>query len=293
MCMRRPALQILEVMHPMKSHEELLTDLSRLAAQPDPAPLADYLEKNLTALFASPYMAQYYQAIRNTAVGKEAAVLPKLIVAWLAFLCGDNAGLSVVINHISEEEADTPPKASFLYALQALSGIVSDPAQRQEYGRMAIEVLPPDDTSVFMANAKLTYAQLLSGLEQYRTAAGLFAEAYRLFLALDMFFPAAVALTNELLNRYRLGQLMEVIDKGERALAMATNFHGEAHDYWNILHLPLGMCHFELNKASLAEQSLRLAQKAISRMGLFHMHGLVEYYLLKSLLRVGRSGRAG
>lgn len=275
----------------MKSHEELLSDLRRLTQQADPAALSSYLQDNLTALFASPSMAEYYELIRSTAIAHAVAentpTLTRLIVAWLAFLCGDNVSMSTVVATISDEDVSNPQEASFRYALLALCGIVADPEERRRLASLSIEVLPANDSSIFMANAKLTHAQILAGSEQYRAAAGLFAEAYRLFLGLRMSFPAAVALTNELLNRYRIGQLLEVIEKGEQALAMSSSFRGDRPDYWNILHLPLGMCQLELNKANLAVQSLRLAQDAIAKMGLLHMHGLIEYFLFKAYYVLG------
>lgn len=275
----------------LKSHEELLSDLRRLTQQADPAALSSYLQDNLTALFASPSMAEYYELIRSTAIAHAVAentpTLTRLIVAWLAFLCGDNVSMSTVVATISDEDVSNPQEASFRYALLALCGIVADPEERRRLASLSIEVLPANDSSIFMANAKLTHAQILAGSEQYRAAAGLFAEAYRLFLGLRMSFPAAVALTNELLNRYRIGQLLEVIEKGEQALAMSSSFRGDRPDYWNILHLPLGMCQLELNKANLAVQSLRLAQDAIAKMGLLHMHGLIEYFLFKAYYVLG------
>ncbi|HHT27755.1 MAG TPA: helix-turn-helix transcriptional regulator [Firmicutes bacterium] len=265
----------------MKSHPELMADLEGIMTT-NPDALRHYLEDNIIALFASPAMAQYYQLIRAAPVDDDTPVLTKLIIAWLAFLCGDNAGLSALARHIHTHELTNPHEQSFYYALLTLSDMEVDPEERRRFAALSVEVLPVGDTSLFMANAKLTYAQVSAGFEQYRTAAGLFADAYRLFYNMDMLFPSAVALANELINRYRIGQLMEVMDKCECALAMSSSFHGDTQEYWNILHLPLGMCHFELNKAGLAVRNLRLAQKAITKMGLLHMHGLIEYYLFKA-----------
>jgi LuxR family maltose regulon positive regulatory protein len=133
-----------------------------------------------------------------------------------------------------------------------------------------------------MANAKLTYAQILAGLDQYRSAVEIFEDSYRVFYTLDIHFPAAVALVNKLLNRYRLGEFSEVIDECNKALMMSASFRDEVQDYWNIVHLPLGMCYFEMNKPSLAIQSLLNAKSCIDKMNMFHMHGLIELYLFKS-----------
>jgi LuxR family maltose regulon positive regulatory protein len=266
----------------MKSHQELVADLERITSQSTVDELQQYLHDNIISLFASPAMAQYYQLIRTMNCYEDMAIMTKLTIAWLAFLCGDNAGLGAVARYIDAQHLDNPHEQSFYYALLALSGLEVNLEERRRYAELSVEVLPVNDTTMIMANAKLTYAQVLAGFEQYRAAVELFADAYRLFYNLDMLFPSAVALTNELINRYRIGQLSEVMDKCESALAMSSSFRGEKQEYWSILRLPLGMCHFELNKASLAVQNFLLAQEAIARMGLLHMHGMLEYYLFKA-----------
>ena len=272
----------------MKSHNELCAELQGLVTGSNSSDLLSYLQDNMVSLFASPHISQYYQLIRRVDVSSKCPPLPRLIVAWLAFLCGDNVAMNTAMRQDIESQLNSPEERSFYYSLIALSGLCASPDDRLHYGKLAVEILPQQQqTTLYMANARLTYGQIQAGFDRYREAAELFADAYRMFHELGMLFPAAIALTNELLNRYRLGQFFNVIEKGNHALTMAASFHSARQDYWDIIYLPLGMCHFELNKPTLAIGNLNLAKQAIDQMELFHMHGLIEYYLFKSHLALG------
>jgi LuxR family maltose regulon positive regulatory protein len=99
---------------------------------------------------------------------------------------------------------------------------------------------------------------------------------------MNMFFPAVVALINELINKYKLGEFLTVIDECSKELTMSASFKDEIQDYWNVINMPLGMCYFEMNKPNLAIKHLKTAKASIDNMRLFHMHGYVELYLFKS-----------
>ena len=252
-----------------------------LLSEASPEKLFDYIERSLTFFFATPSISDYYQLLKDIDISPSKSNLPKLIKAWLAFLCGDNAGLNSITRHINELDLKGQYESSFYYSLKAISGLPSDYQTKLKYAKLSVDILPEGDSSIFMANAKLTYAQILAGLDQFRLAIELFDDSYRMFYALDVHFPAVVALVNKLLNSYKLGEFNGVMDECTRTLVMSASFRDEVQDYWNVVNLPLGMCYFELNKPSLAIQHLKLAKACIDRMNLFHMHGLVELYLFK------------
>lgn len=266
----------------LKSHSVFQEELQDIIVDRPSQKLFDYIEENIMCFFSTPFISDYYQILKYTDISASQNTLPKLIKAWLAFLCGDNAGLHSIMRHIDELALVGPRESSFYYALKAIMGLSSDQQEELKYAKLSIDVLPEGDCSIFMANAKLTYAQILSGLDQYRTAIELFDDSYRLFYAQDVHFPAVVALVNKLLNEYHLGQFSTVIDECNSTLIMSGSFRDEVQDYWNVVHLPLGMCYFEMNKPSLAIFHLQQAKACIDRMNLFHMHGLVELYLFKS-----------
>lgn len=266
----------------MKSHYVFREELQAIVKEYPSQKLFDFIEENTGCFFSSPFISDYYNILRDIDISASVRMLPRLVIAWLAFLCGDNAGLASIMRHISELELENQRDSSFFYALKAIMGASPEHKDELKYAKLSIDVLPEGDKSIFMANAKLTYAQVLSGVDQYRTAIGLFDEAYLLFYQLDIHFPAVVALVNKLLNKYKLGKFHEVIDECNQVLIMSSSFRNEVQDYWNVVHLPLGMCYFEMNKPSLAVRHLKQSKACIDNMGLFHMHGLVELYLFKS-----------
>ncbi len=266
----------------MKSHAIFQEELHRIVLENPSQKLFDYIEENIICFFSTPFISDYYQILKDADMSISEKMLPKLVKAWLAFLSGDNAGLNSIMKHIDELALNGPHESSFYYALKALTGLSSSHQEKLKYAKLSVDILPEEDCSIFMANAKLTYAQILAGLDQYRSAIELFEDSYRMFYALDIHFPAVVALINKLLNRYRLGEFSAVIDECNNALIMSSSFRDEVQDYWNVIHLPLGMCYFEMNKPSLAIQHLKHAKACIDKMNLFHMHGMVELYLFKS-----------
>lgn len=266
----------------MKSHDTFREELQKIAAENSTQKLFDYIEENAVVFFSTPFMSDYYRIIKDKDMSASEKMLPILVKAWLAFLCGDNAALNSIMRHIDELRLTGPHESSFYYALKAIMGDSPDPQQLLKYAKLSVDVLPEGDNSLFMANARLTYAQILAGLDQYRSAIESFDVSYRMFHALGAHFPAVVALVNKLLNSYKLGEFITVMDECNRMLNMSASFREEVQDYWNVVHLPLGMCYFELNKPSLAIQHLKQAKACIDKMNLFHMHGLIELYIFKA-----------
>ena len=265
----------------MKKHEIFHEELQTIVNEKSSQKLFDYIEENIVCFFSTPSISNYYHILRDSDISLSKKMLPKLIKAWLAFLCGDNAGLNTIMRYIDELELKDQYESSFYYALRAIMGFSPDGEEELKYGKLSMDILPEGDGSFFMANSKLTYAQILAGIDQYRAAADIFHDSYKMFYSMEMHFPAVVALVNELLNRYKLGEFIGVIDKCNEVLIMSASFREEAHEFWNIIHLPLGMCYFEMNKPSLAIQHLKLAKACIDSMNMFHMHGFIEQYLFK------------
>ncbi len=244
--------------------------------------LYQYIEENMGCFFATPYLSEYYQLLKEIEVTEADKMLPKLILGFLAFLCGDNKKLYSILNCVDESKLLADREHSLYYSLKALMGFALGHKEEYHYAKLSIEVLSKEDDSIFMANAKLTYAQILSSMQQYRGAAEMFDEAYRRFSTLDIQFSAAVALVNKLLNLYKLGELQSVMEECSQALIRSASFKDEYQEYWHVIYLPFGMCCYELNKLSLATCYLEKAKNCIDQLKLFHMHGQVELYLFKA-----------
>jgi LuxR family maltose regulon positive regulatory protein len=266
----------------LKNHETFKEELESILKEKHPYKLFHYIEKNSVYFFSTPNIFEYYQLLKDVDISISKKIFPKLIKAWLAFLCGDNIALYKILKDIDEIELKDPYESSLYYSLKALTGFATDKEEKLKYGRLSVNVLPKEDKSIFMANAKLSYAQILAGLNQYRAAVEIFQDSYEIFYSCNVYFPAIVALVNKLLNRYNLGEIREVIDECNKTLIISSRFKDKAQEHWELINLPLGMCYFQMNKLSLAIKHLRQAKDCIDKMNLFHMHGLIEIYLFKS-----------
>ena len=267
-------------------------DLGKAVSELTPPELGRYLEQNVAGLFSSPDIAASYAVVRDVDLSGAQGPKPRLIQAWLAFLCGDQPGLMRLIDGIAEESLRDAEESSLFYSLKAMVLSMLNPAECLRYGKLSVDVLDGRE-SFYSACARLNYAQMLSGARQYRQAAALFGQAYETFRAGRLDFLAMIALTNEMLNRYRLGECKAVIDRCGQALLLSSSFHEATEQANDVLNLPLGMCHYEQCRPALAVRCLKLAADAIAPMNLLHMHGLAELYLFKAHQMAGdREGMA-
>ncbi len=265
----------------MRDGQRVREQLAQVLSGQSHGELAAFLEGNIEDLLSTPDVPEVYQLLREREW--PAAPLPsRLIVAWMAFMSGDNAQMFALLGSIHETELISPEVSSLFYALKALVSGMIDRQEAQRYAQIALDVLPEHEHTLYLANAKLTYGQIMAGADQYRRAAEMFHSAHDIFQERGLQFLAMIALVNELLNRFHLGELQAVVDRCNQALLMSGNFTGQAEDFWNVVHLPLGMCYYELGKPHLAVTHLQQCKQSIDRIKMLHLHGLIEAYLFKS-----------
>lgn len=259
-----------------------LKEVQGLIEEKEDIKLFEYIEKNVAKFFSSADLYSVYQVVRQIDVNATTRIIPKLIKAWLAFLCGDNVTLTSIMKTLNESELEDQHERSMYCSLKAISGWNSSLIEREEYALLSVEVLDKEDTTFYMANALLTYGQMLASQDRFRNAAEIFSKAYDLFDYNNMQFPAVVSRVNELLNRSKLGEFRSVIEICQNLLIMSGQFNVDKENDWNVLHLPLGICYYELNKPHLAIKHLMIAKDTIERLKLFHMHGLIEIFMFKA-----------
>lgn len=241
-----------------------------------------YMEDNIVSIFSLPDFPKLYRILKDIDIQESKLILPKLIISWMAFLSGDHHRSFMLMNNIQETELSTPQESSMFYALKSLMSSMLDIKDAFRYGKMAIDLLPKEEKSIYMANALLTYGQLCSGTDQYLLASEIFARSYDIFYSLDLHFLAAVAFVNEVLNLYKIGEYKQVMKKCQKQILVSGSFNDTMKSYWDIIHLPLGICYYEFNKAHIALQHLEIAKHSIDQFDLFHMYGLTEIYMFKS-----------
>lgn len=72
----------------MKTHDVFQEELQSIIKENSSQKLFDYIEENVICFFSTPYIANYYQILKNSGISVSKTILPKLTKAWLAFLCG-------------------------------------------------------------------------------------------------------------------------------------------------------------------------------------------------------------
>ena len=263
-----------------------LRELHEVIEQGIPPEIFSFMEQNMVSLFSTPDIPRHYKALKPVDFLASQRTYPKVMMAWLAFLSGDHANMSALMSVITEPELRGAEEKSLFYGLKALVSGMTCSEEGLRYAKLSLDVLPVERKTFILGNAYLTYAQLLAGVHRYRAAADMFALSHGIFLSLGSDFLAVIALANESLNRYKLGEIAYVLDKCSQALLMSSNFTERSKSYWNILNLPLGMCYYELTKPHLAVEHLVAAQETIDELGMFHLHGLIEMYLFRSYYAV-------
>ncbi|SHJ26563.1 LuxR family transcriptional regulator, maltose regulon positive regulatory protein [Clostridium cavendishii DSM 21758] len=241
-----------------------------------------FFDRNIEKNICSENLFTYYQIIKDIDVSKSKKEFPKLVKAWLAILSGDNAELSTILNCIDQKKFCNDYEQSCYYSLSGFIEFLNGGKNDIKYSKLAIDILNEGDTSFIMANAKLTYAQILVNKGIYKDAILMFSQSYQLFYSRNLNFPSAIAFVNEMLTRYKIGEFYKVIDESNKLLFMVDSFKNETDDFWKLIHLPLGMCYYEMNKPNLAIENLEIAGLIINKSNLFHMYGIVELYLFKS-----------
>lgn len=291
--------------------DAFLDHLKRATLSADTGEQCRLLMEQAHLFFATPHVAQYWELVRQWELGLCVTSMPLLIQGWLAFLCGDRPALHRLLPGLSFSDAttDSAAESSMRHALHALSGLEPDPQKRLFHAEQANACLSELSEAegvgaspnrgvtdngardpvarMVLANARLTLAQILAGQEQVRRAAAMFEEAEALFRAAAMPFPAAVACTNALLNHFRLGRHLLVLERAQRVMSDAAAFQGEEQSWWRLVRLPAGMACCELLKPAMAVAHLQDARACIDEMRLFHMHGLVEWVLFRALWLMG------
>lgn len=244
--------------------------------------LFELVENELLSITNMSCTLPCYQVLKAISFEQIPSTLSKLIVAWLAFLNGDNNYAYGNMKKLEEEEMTNKQLKAFYYSLQALMTFNTEAKKKLALAKLSVDILPPEESSLFMANAKLTYGQMLAGFLRYREATRLFDEAYRMFFNLGLDFPASVALTNKLLNLYYLGDMRRVIEESNQILIQIGDMSERDKGYWDIIYLPLGMCYFQMGKLKLACKYLKLAKTCIEHTQMLHMQGVVEPFLMKA-----------
>lgn len=259
--------------------DTFLQTLDHVIKTEDITKIEDMMMNNTVHFFDSPYIAQYYQRLKNV---KLKTPSNQVVLAWLAFLSGDFMAHYHLITGVDFNELSVEMKGLYL-DLKALSKIFGTLDERIEISLEALQYVEKDQ-GFYKAYAYSVHANLIFLKNEIRNAASYFEESFELFFKEKIYFQASVALSNALFNHVCLAQFDHVIEKATHTLMLTSSFQSEEKMYWEVICLPLGAAHVMMNKPSLALDCLDRAYRAIDHMNLVHMHGNLEIYYIKSYL---------
>jgi len=234
--------------------------------------LLDHVE----LIFSENLIFQYYDLLKKYDFNDDCV---KVMIGWLALLSGDNISLMRLMQIIDMDQLNRQYQSLF-YDLKALTSLSGSAEDRIKYNDLALDLIKKDKNTFFYANVHLTRGQIHAGLKKYRKAGEYFYIAYQTFFKVDMMFPASVAVTNAMLNWFKLGEFEKLLNLSQNILLMSSQFKSNPSKYWDVVKLPIGMTYAAQLKMKLAEEFLKQSKKTIDDLNLVHMHGYVELYLM-------------
>lgn len=267
--------------------KEKLIQLTSFINQEDYDAINNWLYENHVLIFEPEHLSEVHLILSKCA-NSALNSFSKLIQAWISFIYGDNISLTVSMRNLQNTTFQTPEENSLYEGLLALCGdlYAIDHDEKLQKGLTSLRILGNDHSSLFYGNANLTLGQLYSAQNQFKTAVNYFQIAYDVFDALGCRFLAIISDVNKLLNLYKLGEYKLVIEDSERAKRRYSRFtsHQEQDAIISVYDLPIGMALLELKKYDLALNHLEICKNSIDALKMFHLHGLIEWMILKAYL---------
>jgi|GEM_PF-405811 len=202
----------------------------------------------------------------------------KLILGWACLLCGDNGHVRQILDEVESCTLTTAVESAIYYSLKAVSIFSANPEEALKYARFAVDTMEKDANSLYAANVRLTYGQLLSGIGDHRMAAHEFFNAYHIFKKHRYYYPAVVSLVSYGLKKYALGEIAETVTLFRNELAACSR--KDKSGVYQLIRMPLGVAFFEMNKQKLAIRHLESVMDLMYQLGFVQMYGVLEMYLV-------------
>ena len=264
-----------------------ITALSNFVSQLDYTAIDLWFSDNHAFIFEPEYLIEIHQLLIGCDIDGLNS-FTKLIRAWIGFIYGDNIEISLSMRSLQNTILKSPKEHSLYQGLLALCGEIYaiDREEKLQKGLMALNILGNDHESLFYGNANLTLGQIYSERNAFETAVNYFEVAHQVFDTLGCQFLAIISDVNKLLNLYKLGEYRRVIEESERAQRRTSKFNvrQEKEDILSVYDLPIGMAMLELKKYDLAMTHLEVCKSSIDSLKMFHLHGLIEWMILKVYL---------
>ena len=260
-------------------HETLMVQLENYISKSDYHSAFDVITNYPEVIFDVPRLNGLLKLMDKIPDSEYTIPLHKLIKAWVCFLCGENYYLTKVLSTIHEENLQNARESSLFYGLKALASFMTHQDDSLRYAKLSVDVFEDSQDIFYLANAKLTYGQLLSSVYRVQEAAVEFYSAYHLFKTLGCDFLSTVAIINYGLKKHSIGQIFDILQIFNDEITANSRVSGHDDSFFDTLKLPLGIAYFELNKQTNAVEYLECARSSIFQLDYVHMYGTLELYL--------------
>ena len=235
------------------------------------------IEENVAILYSSRNVKPVIILLGSIPEDRFVTPLQKLIRGWVSFMCGDGQGVIKVLEELEPYVLTSQVENSVYCALKAVSIFMDNQEEALSSAKLSVEVMEKDANSFYMADARLTYGQLLSSVGDHRKAAHEFFSAYHIFKKHKSYFPAVTSLVNYGIKKHALGEIADIVTLFRNELAASSNFDDDG--VFELLKLPLGIAFFEMNRQNLAVEYLESVKPLMYQLDFVHMYGVLEMYL--------------
>jgi LuxR family maltose regulon positive regulatory protein len=239
------------------------------------------LENSYELIFSYHNLENIYASVSEIDYSYFESNKSKLLLGWMAFLCGDNIQVEEVMISFDDIKFNNAEESSLFYSLKSMIVFSKSSNEGLKYSKLSVDLIKDSKNSFIKANAYLTYGRQLTSKREYRKGAECFEKAQKLFKKTKSNFLIFNSLVSKCLNLHSLGEFDDAINKAIRAVKFSSSRNTEPTLYANLAYLPVGMCYYELNKLSLAKTNLEKSKKALESLGIVNLHGILELYLFK------------
>lgn len=244
------------------------------------------IEENAETLFASNNLKPVMVLMGNIPYDRFRTPFQKLMLGWVCFLCGDSPRIGRILDDLEDCTLTTATENAIYLSLKAISAFPLNQEEALEYARRSVDVMGGKAKSFYMANARLTYGQLLSSVGDHRKAAREFFAAYNIFKKHRCYYPAVVSLVNYGIKKHAMGEIADIVTLFRNEMTACSRY--DRSGVYQLLRLPLGIAFFEMNRPKLAIRHLESVKALMYQLGFVQMYGVLEMYLVYAY---GISGR--
>ncbi|MDW7669450.1 MAG: hypothetical protein SCJ93_11550 [Bacillota bacterium] len=141
----------------------------------------EFFENNYEIIFSNHNIKKIYETVSKINYKYFKSNKSKLLLGWMAFLCGDNIQIEEVIISFDDIKLNSAEESSLYYSLKSMIVFSKSSNEGLKYSKLSVDLIKDSEDSFIKANAYLTYGRQLTSKKQYRSGAECLEKAQKLF----------------------------------------------------------------------------------------------------------------